>query len=84
MDKPLTSALIITIATLFAFNWLWNHHDESMSRIASERHLREWELKLDIDQAKAEQARYRALELNLICQFVDNTGFVYTSKECEE
>lgn len=55
-----------------------------MQRIENAKNLRAMSLQVELEQAKADQAHYRALEVGYLCQFVDKTGEVYFDVECEK
>ena len=42
-----------------------------------------WRIKLNIEQAKADQAYYRAMEVGFLCEFSARSGEIYLNKNCE-
>lgn len=83
-DKLLAACLFIALLFCAVLYRLDGMHNESMAKIAAQRQTQEWELKVRLEEAKANQARYRALEVGYLCQFVDKTGEVYFDVECEK
>ena len=45
--------------------------------------IESWRIKLALEQDKAEQARYRAMEVGYPCEFSTRSGEVYLNKNCE-
>lgn len=82
-DKALVYAVIVTLTFFAGMSALEMYYEQRMGQIAADSHAKEWQLKVELEQAKAEQMRYRALELGYLCQFVDKTGEVYLSEGCE-
>ena len=78
---------LITIIVTFVFastiRFFTNHFD--LKRYEAEQHAsrQHMELRLLILQEEAELARFRAAELSILCAFTDNTGQVYTNRDCE-
>lgn len=83
-DKAISCAVIAALTFFAGISALEVWHDQRMAQIAADRHAKEWQLKVELEQAKADQMRYRALELGYLCQFVDKTGEVYLSEGCDK
>lgn len=82
-DRLTAWCLAMAIAAVLVFIRLDNIHDETMQQIKHERSDMELDFKLGMEQAKAEQMKYRALEIGYMCAFSDKDGNVYYSGECE-
>lgn len=52
---------------------------ENMKRIEDNTKISFYELKVREAEALAEQQKYRAMELGIICEFVDKEGIRYQS-----
>ena len=70
--------VLLTLGLYVSDQW----HEQNMQRIDNAKNQRAMSLQVELEQAKAEQMRYRALELGYLCQFVDKTGEVYLSEGC--
>lgn len=82
-DKSVCIICLCVVVFLLGIYFAGHWHNQRMAGIAAERHVNEWQLKVELEQAKAEQMRYRALEFGYLCQFVDRTGEVYLSEDCK-
>ena len=80
-----TELIIIIIGLMFVLiaGAFVSHFD--LKRYEAEQHAsrQHMELRLLILQEEAELARFRAAELSILCAFTDNTGQVYTNRDCE-
>lgn len=56
-----------------------------LETIKAEKHaaMETWRIRLNIEQAKADQAYYRAMEIGYLCEFSTRSGEVYLNKDCE-
>lgn len=75
---------LVTVAAIIFLGVLrLNHmHSENTQRIAAAANQRAFTLQLELEQAKAQQMQYRALEVGYLCTFTDKTGEVYFNGEC--
>lgn len=82
MKTELTMIIIVLVFALVAGIFV-NHFD--LKRYEAEQHAsrQHMELRLLILKEEADLARFRAAELSILCSFTDNTGQVYTNRECE-
>lgn len=83
-DKLVACVLFMALGFSLVFKLALDAHDEHMLKIKQENHNKQWELKAQIEQAKADQAFYRAVEIGYMCSFIDKEGYVYTSTDCEK
>ena len=81
-DKSLVIGLIAALAFVVGSLAANQYHERVMQQISAERHAKEWQLKLELEQAKADQARYRALEVGYLCEFIDGSGERYVREGC--
>lgn len=82
-DKLAAAIVAVAVSFIVVLYVADKWHNQRMAEIAADRHAKEWQLKVELEQAKAEQMRYRALEIGYLCQFVDKTGEVYLSEGCK-
>lgn len=77
------TTIIMSLLAFFTISALVNHFE--LKRYEAEQHAsrQHMELRLLILQEEAELARFRAAELSILCAFTDNTGQVYTNRDCE-
>lgn len=81
-EKTLAVCLTIILAFILAFWALKQNSQERIMQNIQEQKLINWKLKARIEEAKAEQAKYRAIELGFACELVDADGNVYGNGEC--
>jgi uncharacterized membrane protein YsdA (DUF1294 family) len=77
--------VLIIVAVVFGVTGmiqLDKYNEHQTYQLQTERHLKEWELKTRIEKAKAEQAKLRVKELEMLCSMVTPSGEVYLDKEC--
>ena len=75
--------IVVLLVFALSVGFFVNHFD--LKRYEAEQHAarQHMELRLLILQEESELARFRAAELSILCSFTDNTGQVYTSRDCE-
>lgn len=82
-DKLVAISISIALLFMIGFYVADNAHEQTMKRIENARNQREMSLIVELEKAKAEQAKYRALEIGYLCAFKDEYGDVYESEECK-
>lgn len=82
-DKAIVSVVVLAAALLLGLYAVDKWHTQSMERIENAKNVRAFTLQVEYEKAKAEQARYRALELGHLCAFTDEYGVVYESDNCK-
>lgn len=83
-DKSICMVCLCSVLLMLGLYCADKWHNQTMQRIENAKNQRAMSLKVELEQAKANQARYRALEVGYLCQFIDKTGAVYFNAECEE
>lgn len=81
-DKTIVSIVAVGVLFFLGLYAADKWHTQAMKRIENAKNVRAFTLQVEYEKAKAEQARYRAIELGYLCQFVDKTGEVYFSDRC--
>lgn len=71
---------LVFFCVMFAFVSHFDIKRYEAEQHASRQHM---ELRLLILQEETELAKFRAAELSILCEFTDNTGQVYTNRDCE-
>ena len=82
-DKVIITSAICAVVMIVGIYATDKWHEQTMKRIENAKNVRAASLQVELEQAKAEQARYRALEIGYLCQFIDKTGEVYLSDGCK-
>lgn len=82
-DRLVAWVLVISAVSALTAYHLLNLHHETMQRIDAAARTRLLSLQVEYEQAKAEQARYRALEVGYLCAMTDGYGETYFSEDCE-
>lgn len=80
--KVFLFVVAIGFSTIVACVFIVESKEIEIHQLQTERHLKEWELKTRIEEAKAEQAKLRVKELEMLCNMVTPSGEVYLDKEC--
>jgi hypothetical protein len=82
IDNAIVLVIAIALFSFIASIYLNDYSSKQMYQLQNERHLKEWELKTRIEEAKAEQAKLRVKELEMLCSMVTPSGEIYLDKEC--
>lgn len=81
-EKLLAASLAIVLlfcGSIYALNL---HDKQVMQQFKNSRYIASWELKTRIEEAKAEQAKYRTIELGFACELIGADGNVYGKEGC--
>lgn len=82
IDKAIVMVVAIGLFSFLSGIYLSDYSSNEIYQLQTERHLKEWELKTRIEEAKAEQAKLRVKELDMLCSMVTPSGEVYLDREC--
>ena len=83
-DKAIVSVVVLAAVLLLGLYAVDKWHTQAMERIENAKNVRAFTLQVEYEKAKAEQARYRAIELGHLCAFTDEYGVVYESDNCKK
>ena len=82
-DKAIVSIVVLAATLLLGLYAVDKWHAQAMERIENAKNVRAFALQVEYEKAKADQARYRAIELGYLCAFTDEYGVVYESDNCK-
>lgn len=82
-DKTIVSIVAVGVLFFLGLYAADKWHTQAMERIENAKNVRAFTLQVEYEKAKAEQARYRAIELGHLCAFTDEYGVVYESENCK-
>lgn len=83
-DKTIVSVVVLAAVLLLGLYAADKWHTQAMEQIENAKNVRAFTLQVGYEKAKAEQARYRAIELGHLCAFTDEYGVVYESDNCKK